>query len=487
PGNAQILRALGLFWAKQGINLDAGRALSAAHEKLPKDNEVAITLARVMLDLGFLGDARVVLLSILDSSPNEGEALLLLAEVSVNPTLMEECDQRIERFNAADKTPAILASALLDLRRGEIEEGVSKVDQVLEMNPEFSKALALKGAILRVRQEPESALQPLEKAAAIAGPRSQENLSYVTALMALERTDDAVGVLEKATKAAPEYLPNWRMLAMIAASQGKDAEAEAHLKKVLSKNASDIEAVLLRSELFLRAKEPQKAVESLEKLTQVFPNRPVIVFPLAKAYLAAGDSLKASSTLDQLLALMPNATEAVLMRTRLFLQEGKAAEAIRSLEPVVAANPADMSAKELLAGAYAAADRKTDALAVLKEQSEASSKDPAPLVNMGKIFLSENQVPQARDSFEKALVISPGNVEALSQLTTIDLQSGQADNAMARVDRFLSSNEGSAEAWLLKAGIDYSRKAFDAAEGSLEKSISLKSANPKAYGMLART
>ncbi len=174
PGDPAALKGLGLIAVRQGALLDACRMLSAAKEKLPADDEVGVKLAQALFELGFVPDSRKELLEVIKRTPAHGEALLLLAETSLTPEAMTETEERIASAKAADKAPVLLASAVIQLRRGQVETGTATVTQVLKMDPNFVRAIALQGTILRVKNQPMEALDPLKKASDLAGPRSNE-------------------------------------------------------------------------------------------------------------------------------------------------------------------------------------------------------------------------------------------------------------------------------------------------------------------------
>lgn len=85
PGNSEAIKRLGIIRTRQGANFEAAGLLTLAKRKLPTDNEVAIQLAKALTGLGFVPDARKELLELLDRSPDSGDALMLLAEISVRP------------------------------------------------------------------------------------------------------------------------------------------------------------------------------------------------------------------------------------------------------------------------------------------------------------------------------------------------------------------------------------------------------------------
>ncbi len=486
PGDPEALKGLGLILLRQGVMFDAARMLSAAKEKFSKDDEIGIGLAQAMFELGFIGDSRKALLEVLERTPAHGEALLLFAETSLTPEAMTECEERLVKAKSPDSAPVLLASALLELRRSQPDAGEKLIARAIAADPKFARALALQGTLFATRKEPGKALESMKKAADLAGPRSVETIAYARLLMGLERKDEAVALLKQATAAAPDYLPNWRLLAQFSVAAKNDAEAAEYLAKVLAKSPLDIDAGVLQSQIWLHQKEPAKAVDLLEKITKTFPSRPQLELALGKAYLAAADFRKATDALDRVLTLAPGATEAVLLRSGLHLQAGQAAEAIRALEPLAAADPPNRMAQDLLVQAYRAANRGDDATAILQKQSAAAPEEPAVQLRLGQLLVSQRKLVEARAAFESALKLAPDDLAFISQLVALDQQEGKTAEAMARADAYLTAHPESAQANLLKASLCFFQKDFKNAEKFALKTIELNPEDLTAYGMVVR-
>jgi tetratricopeptide (TPR) repeat protein len=486
PGHPKALKGLGMIWVRQGVSLEGARMLMGAKNKLQKDDEVGLNLAQAMFDLGFVGDCRRELLEVLDRNPGNDGALILLAESSLTPEMISECMERIARSNASGKAPVLLASALIQVHRGDFEASSKTVDKVLQIDPNSGRALALKGRLLAMAKQPDKAAEAMKKAAEIAGPQSAETVGYARLLMGLKRQDEAVALLKAATQKAPDYLPNWRLLGQIASADGNDAEATANLSKVLAKNPFDMEAGLLQSQIWLKTKETAKAVELLEKITKALPSRYILEIALAKAYLSADDFRKAGEALDRILKTFPEAVEAIILRSGLFLKDGQPVEAIRLAEPLYKAQPTNRGVQDLLVSAYRAAKRPDDAVEILRKQAIALPGDPEPQLQIGQSLLSQGKNQEARAAFSRALEIAPDHLSALSQLVLLDQREGKSNEAMARVDAFISAHPDSAQAYLLRAGLYYARKDFKNAETAAAKAIELKPDESAAYVMLVR-
>jgi len=484
PGHPQALKGLGLIWIRQGALLEGGRILSAAKSQLSTDDQIGVNLAFAYIELGFTADGRKEIFEVLDRSPTHGEALMLLAENSLTPEAMTECEVRITRAKDGNKAPVMLASALIELRRGNLEAGTRTVERVLEIAPNLVRGLALKAALHRVNQQPERALVPMKKASDLAGPRSSERGTYAKLLIELGRGADAVVVLKDATCSAPDYLPNWRLLAQIAYKGGRDAEASENVSKVLAKSPLDIEAVLVQAALWQRSKEPAKAAALLEKLTTTFPSRPKVELALADAYLSAENLLKATSTLDHVLTLVPGQSEATLLRSSLYLKDGRPGEAIRLVEPLLVIDPLNRSAQDLLVAAYTAANRLDEAVAIVEQQTTLLPKDEDLQLRLGQLLRAQGKAAEARAIFEQLLEHTSDPIRAVLQLVTLDEQEGKSAEALERLDTYLATHPDSAQAHFFKAQLCYIRKEFKEAEIEAEYTIRLKPDDVQAYGIL---
>ena len=485
PGQPDALKALGLIWVRQGKMLDGANILSSARDQLPEDDEVAVHLALAMLDLGVIASGRELLIEVLDRSPANDEALILLAESSLTPELMSETEERIEKSMATGHPSVMLATALIQLRRGRMDDCAVTVAKVLEIDPANSRAHALRGTIHLARGKLEEALESIRKAADLAGPRSPETGRHAKLLMGLKRRDEAVSVLKTATETAPDCVPNWRILGEIAYSENNDTMAAEHLSKALAMSRLDIEANLLMAQVLIRRDDGAEAVKLLEPVDRRFPSRPVIELNLAKAYLAAGDFRRATESLDRVLETVPGASEAILLRTELHLRDGEPEAALRIIEPMVEADPSNRKAQDLLIHAFGATNRTNDALALLQHQSESNADDPIPRFRLGRIHLSQGKNAEARDAFERALAHSPDSLPILSQLTALDQAEGNIDAAMNRVDGYLARHPESAEGYFLKGGLQYSNHDAEGAGESLNRSISLRP-TPSTWLLLVR-
>ena len=114
-----IFARLGEIWFAEGAPLKAGAFLVKARELTPNDLENRLRLARVYKAMGNLAEAKKEILFILQQSPDNGEALLLLTEISFTPDEVKAAEQTLQQFPKKESVFFELSAAKVALRKNE--------------------------------------------------------------------------------------------------------------------------------------------------------------------------------------------------------------------------------------------------------------------------------------------------------------------------------------------------------------------------------
>lgn len=485
PGQPKAIKGLGIIWTRQGKLLEGARMLTTAKEALPTDGELSLYRARALFGMEFVPDSRAELEQLLERDPTNGEALMLYAETAALPEALDQVEERIARADAADDKWVQLAGALVELRRGMVESGTTTVDRILEKDPNFVRALALRGTIFRVRGKSEQALEPLKKAADLAGPLSEESVAYGSLLMELKRPEEATAWLKAATTKAPSHVPSWFALARIAAAEGNDVEAQKYLEKVLQLAPMDIPGTLLQAQIWGRGIQPAKAVDALDKLASAFPGRAGIELALAKASIEAKNFDKAAAALDSLIARIPAAPEPQVLRARVHLAQDQPADAARRLEQVLEHSPDHHEARSLLVSTYEILGRVDEAMALLTSaMNEAGDDSTTARFRLGQHLLTQGKTVEARADFEAVLAADPGNLQIIAHLIAVDLKEEKPADAMARVDAYIAEHPDSNDALRLKAELYHRAGDLKNAEAAALQALTIKPDDLLAYGII---
>ena len=126
-----------------------------------------------------------------------------------------------------------------------------------------------------------------------------------------------------------------------------------------------------------------------------------------------------------------------------------------------------------------------DAAAVFREQIKLFPGDPQPHLLLGLILRQQNKIEEARQAFENAQRLAPGNLLAVTQLIDLDIAGGRFDAALQRAQAELERAPQSAH--FLEGKVYAAQGQWDRAEASLLKTLELDPNYLSAYELLIST
>ena len=117
PQNALAFERIGAMWLDDGAPLRAAAFLAKASELDPKNVQNRIRLARCYLAMGRFADAKNEALKVLEQIPDNGDAIIALAEAARSKEDIEAAAEQLEKFPKKNDVSFHLASANLFLRQ----------------------------------------------------------------------------------------------------------------------------------------------------------------------------------------------------------------------------------------------------------------------------------------------------------------------------------------------------------------------------------
>ena len=479
-----VFARLGEIWFEEGAPLKAGAFLVKARELAPNDLENRLRLARVYKAMGNLAEAKKEILFVLQQSPDNGEALLLLTEISFTPDEVKAAEQTLQQFPKKESVLFQLAAANVALRKSDPGRAQELVAHAISLDPKSAKAHLSMAIVHLFQKDSKGATAEFKTAADLAPPRSSMKMSYAEFEVQTGEVDKAVAYLKELTSQTPDFFPAWALLSRIAFTQKKYDEALALLENILSRDPDNPDARLLQAKNWLAKQENKKAIDGLERLSHSYPSSPAIKFELARAYLQDNKSAQATAALTAAIVASPNYPDAVLLLAQINLKNGQAATAVSALEGLLQKQPELKQAQALLADAYRAVGRLDDAAALIRQQIEKTPAQAEPYLLLGLIQRQQKKHEEARHSFEKVLELAPDNIEALNQLVELNLVAGDFDEALRMVQRQKEKKPGDGAPYLLEGKVRTAKKEWAEAEAALKKAIELNPELASAYDLL---
>ena len=311
-------------------------------------------------------------------------------------------------------------------------KGLASLDKALDLKPDFVEARSARGALYYLQGKPESAVPDLEAAVATQSDNGLILDRLGQAYRALDRLDDCIRTLRRATELAPDEPTIVLHLANALAEAGKDSESEglmgryrqmrptqaprdlmrylslspdqqqadyrARVEKAVKDNPGDANAQLHSLKLSLDERKTDQAIATGRIIASLKTN-PSILADAGRALLAAGQYPISRELLEKAAASQPSAALELPLAIAAFHSTG-AADGLKQMERVP--EP----------------DRNADYYYALAQMLDASGKSDDALA-----------------ALNRGLQAAPDRVDLYWQQMVFLSKAGRTDDAMHLLDR----------------------------------------------------
>ena len=484
PQNATAFQRLGTIWFEQGAPIRAAPFFMKARELAPKNMENRVQLCRVYLSLSDAAAARKELTSILKESPDNTEALALLAETDRTKEDIAHTEQMLQKVRDHDKASYYMAVANVAFHKGDVHGAEAALHHAARLDPKSPTAyLALATLHFQAKNKADG-LEDLKRAADLPPVRSIAKVRLAEFKTLNGSMDEAKQLLKEITNKASDFFPAWLLQAKIALMEKHYDEAISFLEHVLSQDPQNIDGKMLQSQVLLAKGDTQKATETLEQLSKAYAGVPGIKYQLALLYLRQNNFAQAADVLRQAVAINPENVDTLMLLAQVNLRNNNLEEVVSAMTDVLKKHPDLRSARLLLADAYQLLKRYDEAVAVLQDQLAKTPDDSQASFFLGLILRQQGKNDEARRIFEKTHELAPDNPASIEQLVQLDLANSDVTGAMARVQELLGKTPDSAAGHFMEGQVQMAMKAWDKAESALQKALELDPKLSRAYDAL---
>ncbi len=473
--------------------------------------------ANEYIDAANYPKARVALRNVLKIDPKDAEAYYLFAQVEEKE---KNWRNAVQLYQEAVRLVPDHAAALITLGKYYLEARLTDrvaeaADTVLKSHSRHPQASALKIAAQAVTEAAIPSLIPDAEAlanefpaepdvaillATLYGQQRRYREAETTLRRALEshptdldllnnlnriltQADNMAGaetVMRRMVAAEPTSFDHRMRLARFYVGQGARNKAEAVLREAIALDPTNEQRRLMLAELFVNAQDVAAAEQALLDAAAQIPHATHIQFGLSALYRKSGQDLQAR----RLYALLieeykdkPVGLEAKVKLAEMDFAEGKQADAEHRVQEVLQANPRSSDGL-ILTGRMALARRNgkeaVQALrTVLHDQPELATIHYL----LGQAYQLTGDTNLAKESFERAVVLYPDQVDAKRSLAVLESKSGRYEQARARLEDLLKQRPDDVIALDMLMTLDLVTKNWPGAERTLTRLRQVSSGN----------
>lgn len=488
PGSGRAIASLGLLYYDMGATTLSIPYLVKGRELMPDALEVRTRYAMFLSATGDRKRAAEELNYVLAKKPRHPEAPALLVDTATTPAELRAIGEQLRALpdGAADGAPVITALGVVALREGRLQDGEALLRKAIAIDAKFDLAHVPLVAIELARGNRAAAEEHSRLVSSLCPEFSPRRTQYAQFLLQSGRVAEARKELEKIVAASPSFLSAKMTLAAALASERQFDEAIKNISAVVSRDPANPDALLLRARIQQLKSDFPSAAKDLERLLGNFPNHTQAAYQLAMVQLSQGETNKAMGTLMRVLALKPDFTDAAILLAEQYVRQGNAAEGLLLVTDVVKRRPNSFGARLLMAEIYRLQGRGDDARATLLALEKDQPNEPQIPLLRGNLELQLKNRAAARAAFEVAYRKSNQGVQALEQLTLVDIGENRSAEAIARIQDLLNAGRKEPEVYVLLGRAHWAMQNRNGAEEAFRNAIRVSPESRAAYFLLAR-
>jgi len=488
PKEALALQRLGLICLELAQYERAVEFLTPALELLPTDLQTRLGLAQALFSSGGRKQSRQETLRVLRESPGNDDAIMLLTDLASTPAEIVEARQTLESCQRKVGERASFHAALGNLAARERKMALRDQEFALAMKLEPKPGIVQTSVAnyLWVKGDLTNAALYFKSAAETEPVAVCRQLQLVDFKMRTGNSQEGKALLH-AIVGRNSHVPSaWLYLAEIGMQEGQVEDVRTALTKLFAADPVNLGGRLLLARLRIAAGNCEQAISELERLVTFHPRSAPLYHQLGMAYLMNKDLVKALASFDRGLRADPDHVPTLLTMADLNTRRGEFNAAMTSLLGLIAKSPDMVQAYFMLADAYLTRGTPQDALATYQRLQSLQPDNPRIPYLIGTTLRRMGHDAEARRSFENTLVQTPKATQPLMQLVELDVNAGQTNAAIQRIQALVDKYPDSMPHRRLLVEVLLRLNHLETAEAVLNKAIELAPDDVNSYSLMAR-
>ena len=315
-----------------------------------------------------------------------------------------------------------LLQAKLGIEKGQLDVADKELQQVKTLAPQMAEADYLSGVVFQRWNKDEQALASYTAAFEKLPTEPAYLLARCEMLVALDRSPEALQVLEEKIITFDQNGPLRDALGQLYVGQGRYAEAVTVLRQAASMTPDD---QLIREHLamaYFFNKQHSEAGAIFEKLLKVEKNqsRGELWLAMGECQMQLGRTGNARTSFDRACQAMPSSPRAWTSHAKAAMQLGDQRRAELSLRKALSLESSAPDTHLLLGYLKLRQDKLPEALVEFRKANELDQGDTVSLCMIGYVFEKSGKTDRAMKYYAQALKMRPNDELATRLMATID-------------------------------------------------------------------
>lgn len=441
----------------------------------------------------------------IELNPNRVESYLSMARFYIVTRERDKAEELFKKAIALNPNSPLAHSEYgkFLVQGNRMQEAEAALTKAVEVSPTDRNAHFVLASFYLVNKQFDKAENEYKVLAGFDQDKPESQTILADFYSSVNRTDEAIKIYRDVLAKSPDFIQGRYRLAEILLTRGDSNGATAQIDEALKKDSHDRQALLLRARVQIQKQQPdalKAAIEDLKEILRQEPNSRTGLYYMSEANFSLGLMDQARAFAGDLERNYPDYLPAKLMQVRINLNGGDpktvvalASELLNRLSktaPDRENSPqllAEITQRSYLARGMAQLQLKNPSAARQDFESarQIAPGDPTVYNNLALVSLAENKPEDALASFENALRVDATNLVALNGIITLYAKAKELDKAHARVDQALSAYPNVAWLHYLKGQVYGYQGNGQAAEAEFRRTLEIDPNYLAAYSALA--
>jgi tetratricopeptide (TPR) repeat protein len=306
------------------------------------------------------------------------------------------------RQRPGDPMAAVLLSKSLRAR-GEFARAEREISRAVERNPDSVPLHVERGELALQRRQPAAARAAFEEAVRLDRTNHDARVGLVSADIAERNMPAALARVAGWRSEAPDDVRLKVLAARVDIMAGKPAEAERLLRDVITVNASELEAYDLLGRLYISQGQTDRAVAEYKALAAKSRAPAGALTMIGLIQESRGDRAAAKKQYEDVLAIDPRSGVAANNLAWMYAEDGRVDDAIRLATVATEELRGRPEADDTLGWAYYHRGTMTRAIAAFERAIEKAPERPVYHYHLGLALDKAGSGEKARAAFKRAL------------------------------------------------------------------------------------
>jgi tetratricopeptide (TPR) repeat protein len=508
-------------YAETGDTRRAVQEYVRAADLLPGSADAQIKAGNIMLLGGRFEDAKSRAEKALAADPKSLDARILLGNATAGSKDIDGALKELEEAVALSPTESRGYTALgaIQLAKGDREVAEATFRKAVEVQPNAVPARLALANFLWSTNRRDEAVAELQAAAKLEPSNKLVNRALATFNLAtgnaaaaepylkvlasdpkdvaaqvalgdyylrLERVKEARDIYTAVSKQKDGFEPGQLKLAGIAFGERNPTEAFRLIDEVLKQNPKSVEALLVKSRIQRAEGKAKEALVSATAATTAQPESVAALYERGLVELDLNMLAEGVKSLREAVRLNPKAAAIHLQLANALLRQREYPAALVAAEDALRNAPQDPTAHLMVARTQMASGDLQAAAATMVPLQKQFPDVAIVWSQLGSLRLLQRDAAGARQAFERALQLQPGQIDGVEGLAVLDVGERKPEQAVARMEALVAKEPDNVRYLQIASRSYMAVRSFDKAEAALRRVLELDNNNLETYGLLGQ-